>query len=1124
MTTTTIISGGDSDPLLPQLLERLRTASQIQFAVAFVLPSGLDLIFDAVVEALVERKAKVEILTGDYMSVTDPQALRRLMLLAERGADVRIYVTQGRAFHPKAYLCIESHDSEDRSATAFVGSSNLSRSALISGVEWNARLDFDLERDPFDRSVLEELQETFHSLFHDAQAHPLSHAWIDEYEERRESQTSAHVGVGSMLDGVVEEEDELRETPEPYSVQAEALEALRTVRWGGERRGLVVLATGLGKTWLAAFDVERLRPGRTLFVAHREEILLQAEETFLRIMPDRSVGRYDGSAKDGSADIVFASIQTLARAPHLRAFPPDYFDYIVVDEFHHAAAPTYIRLLDHFEPSFLLGLTATPDRTDQSDILSLCDDNLVYTADLFEGILRELLVPFQYFGIVDETVEYDSIPWRSGRFDPHELSNKLATFARARHVFREWDQRAGERTLAFCVSIKHADFMAQHFRRHGVNAVAVHGESLRSPEPHHMAREKALEELSNGELKVVFSVDLFNEGVDVPSLDTVMMLRPTESKILFQQQLGRGLRIFPAKSHLTVLDFIGNHRAFLSRPQVLLGVGPTNKDLAQAGRDLAKKEIELPPGCFVSFDLEFIDFLRHISSADVDDDYERVRDSLGRRPTPVEFERAGGSLSKVRIEYGGWWELVRGHQDLEPSEVEALDVLAPFLKELETTSMTRSFKAVLIRTWLSHGGFQSTPTVDELSRWAQSYFRSHPHLRADLSKTMQGLDFDSEAAWRSYWKKNPINAWTGESSSSRARNFFRIDGDQLVPTFSVPVGEAAEAGTAMVLEILELRMAQYRQRSSNPLSPSFSDEGAIEESTVALPYFKSLPVACGHFQTGSAAEAEMRSLPVSRYGDLDPTRHFVAVASGRSMDGGSQPVPDGALLLLEHVGDQSPEVAELSDQLIVFERRMAEEGRQYVLRQPVSDGFQGMVLRAANPEYGDLDISGGTRPIAVLRAVVEPIHTMLGEELDREEIPQLFGEEFNPGNWNSGHVVLRDPTRHILLVTLSKKGKQKDHRYDDRFLGPREFQWQSQNQTTPSSKRGRELISHRDKDIPVHLFIRESKLRKGKGAPFTYFGEVDYSGHEGSKPITFRWKLRDAVAPEYYLSGESSSQ
>ncbi len=361
-----------------------------------------------------------------------------------------------------------------------------------------------------------------------------------------------------------------------------------------------------GKTWLSAFDSNRPEFQRILFVAHREEILAQSLDTFRKIRPEARLGNYTGKERQPEADVLFASIQTLGRANHLRVFDRNEFDYIVVDEFHHAAATTCRRLIDYFEPKFLLGLTATPERTDGGDLLALCGENLVYRCDLAEGIRRAYLSPFHYFGVPDE-VDYENIPWRSGRFKIDELTRAVATQARAENAFEQHRTRAGTRTLAFCCSTEHADFMSRFFQDAGLRAVAVHSRETSSP------RTKSLEDLEAGKLDVVFSVDMFNEGVDVPHIDTVMMLRPTESRILWLQQLGRGLRLAKGKTHLNVIDYIGNHRTFLLQAQVLFDLGSGDAEIAQALRSLEEGKPELPPGCEVTYDLEAVDILKVFS-------------------------------------------------------------------------------------------------------------------------------------------------------------------------------------------------------------------------------------------------------------------------------------------------------------------------------------------------------------------------------------------------------------------------------------------------------------------------------------------------------------------------------
>ena len=482
-----LITGGHDHPFLPQLCASIAHADEIDFTVAFVKTSGLRLLLPDLHLALSRQQdadshrktARIRILTSDYLDVTDPEALRLLLLLQEQGAEVRVFETKGISFHMKAYLFARSTQNGQQHGTAFIGSSNISRQALTDGLEWNYRVDY-----PEDDGFLE-TRNQFETVFQDPRTRPLNDAWIDAYEARRVPPQRI-VSPGS---------DEIETAPKPTTIQIEALQALSQARSDGYRRGLVVLATGLGKTWLAAFDAQQMEAHRVLFVAHREEILNQAAETFLRIRSGRRVGYYMGQKRDTEVDVLCASVQTLGRAEHLLRFEPQHFDYIVIDEFHHAAAPIYRKLLQHFTPQFLIGLTATPDRTDQSDILSLCDDKLVYVCNLFAGVTAGLLVPFQYFGIWDESVNYKEIPWRNGRFDPQELSNKLATLARARHALTQWRDKAQSRTLAFCVSVRHADYMADQFRRAGITAAAVHSSS-------DLGRGDALAQLADGRLQV----------------------------------------------------------------------------------------------------------------------------------------------------------------------------------------------------------------------------------------------------------------------------------------------------------------------------------------------------------------------------------------------------------------------------------------------------------------------------------------------------------------------------------------------------------------------------------------------------------------------------------------------
>ncbi|MCV2366966.1 DUF3427 domain-containing protein [Roseateles oligotrophus] len=1088
--TRKLVTGGD-DPFLPHLSRAMSRASEIDIAVAFIRATGMRLLKPDLELAMAPKDADVgvaaqlRVLTSDYLDVTDPESLRLLLLLQAQGAQVRVYVTQGSSFHLKTYLFAHTADSGELHGTAFVGSSNISRQALQDGLEWNYRISY-----PSDDGFFE-TRRGFEALFAHPRTVTLTDAWIESYEKRRIKPLLA-VAPGSL------EQDE---APEPSSVQVEALASLAATREAGFKRGLVVLATGLGKTWLAAFDARQVGARRVLFVAHREEILQQAAQTFLLIRPDARVGYYMGQTRDVEVDVLCASVQTLGRNAHLERFAPQHFDYIVVDEFHHAAAATYRRLLAYFAPRFLLGLTATPDRTDQSDILSLCDDNLVFTRSLFDGIQAKLLAPFHYHGILDESVDYRDVPWRNGRFDPEALSSKLATLGRARHALKQWREHGQQRTLAFCVSVKHADFMAAQFAHAGIAAAAVYAGSV-------MGRAEALERLRDGRLAVIFSVDLFNEGVDMPSIDTVLMLRPTESKILFLQQLGRGLRRWEGKSHLVVLDFIGNHQSFLHKPQALFGVGASFKQLADFARKAELGRLELPDGCFVNFDLRIIDFLKSLDAAGSQKDYEALKASLGRRPSLAEFYHSGSSIAQMRRQHGSWFEMLAAVGDLDSAETGLLKDRQAFLCELETTAMSLSYKMVLLEAMLELDGWQTPPTLAALAERSWQVLHRRPPLLADLPDNIRALADGGAVQWQRYWRDNPVNAWVGgnlrNAEKAAAASFHLLD-DRFRCRFEVAADQIEVFG-AMVQELVDYRLASYELRRAADAPPSnvipFVPKA---KPAIELPYFPNLKIACGHFRAGRTDAEEFKALPEA-FGHLDPTRHFIARASGNSMNGGKHPIVDGDYLLLEHL---SPTKAgSITGSVMAIERQDEDGGdNQYLLRVVTKDAEGGYVLRANNPDYPDMPATDDMRTLARLKEVIDPLDMVLGQAIAREDIPALFNEAFNPGSWNVGHVVLNDKKVHVLLVTLNKQGKAEEHRYLDRWIDDHTFHWQSQNSTSPAGKRGQEIIEHERLGIQIHLFVREQKLSGGKAAPFVYFGKVRYQSHEGSSPMSVTFSL-----------------
>ena len=1077
--------GGQKYHFLPKLCHAIHLSTHIDMAVAFVKTTGLNLLLPDLLDVL-QRKvdpARVRILTSDYLDITDPEALRKLALLQDHGAQVGVYESKGSSFHMKAYLFAGCDKSGKHWGRAFIGSSNISRQALQDGLEWNYQIDY-----PPETGYLEAISR-FEELFRNPKVVPLTDQWIDEYTKRRVPPPR------SIAPGSTEQEP----PPVPNEVQKAALAALDQTRHEGYSRGLVVLATGLGKTWLSAFDAKQVGARRILFVAHREEILNQAAATFVRIKPESRVGFYMGKQRDRSVDILCASVQTLGKEVHLDKFPAQYFDYIVVDEFHHAAAPTYHRLLKYFAPQFMLGLTATPDRTDRSDILSLCDDNLVYEYPLFDGVRGNYLVPFHYYGIYDEAVEYREIPWRNGKFDPELLATKLATLGRARHALRVWRQNKQARTMAFCVSRRHADFMAEYFQKNGARAVPVHGDSS-------VSRGEALESLESGDIDIIFSVDLFNEGVDLPGIDTVLLLRPTESKVLFLQQIGRGLRRSPGKDKLIILDFVGNHHSFLHKPQALMGQSMTMRQLADFARKAESNRLELPEGCFVNYDLEVIDFLKGLDQKGSEKDYQALKDTLGRRPTLTEYYHFGANINKARKQHGSWFGLLGDMGDLTETEKALLAMHGRFLVEAETTSMTKSFKMILLEAFQSIGGWNRSIGVSELAEESWRILKRRPRLFTEISDSVRQFDSTS-SEWQQYWKKNPIKHWTNKSPV-----LFNLVGERFESTLEI---EPLSLGTfeSMVQEIVDYRLASYEARQSTKLdSAPLENVVPMSDKGTELPFFSTLKIACGHFKNSQARleDVDYRTLK-NGYGRLSTERHFIAMASGNSMNGGKRPIHDGDYLLLEKITANA--AGKLTGETLAIERLDDVGDTQYLLRTVRKSSDGEYILEAANPAYDDIQVTPEYaeqfRTFARLRDVISPLDMAQGQELLREEIPSLFGAVFNAGNWNSGHVFLKDVGAHVLLVTLNKQGKSVEHRYVDHWVDERTFHWQSQNSTTPESKRGKDLINHKQLGLSVHLFIRENKLRNSKAAPFVYHGPVEYISHEGSGPMSVLFGLAE---------------
>lgn len=787
---------GQDRLLRDELLRCLRDPrfDRVDLLVSFVMKSGLRQVDGGLADAL-DRGAKIRVLTTDYLTVTDADALARLLDLAETrpgAVATRVFHDPATSFHPKAYLFSSA---DGTAAAAFVGSNNLSASGIAGGIEWAIAAD---QAAP--------LLTAFERLWADPRSQPLTHELLADY--RRRWQPAAHTA------GV--EPEPPATPPAPRIVQQEALAALEQTRLAGFRRGLVVMATGLGKTWLAAFDTARPQFRRVLFVAHREEILRQSLDVFRRVQPDADLGLYYGGEKQPEARAVFASVQTLAG--NLDRFAPDRFDYVVIDEFHHAAARSYRRVIDHFQPAFLLGLTATPDRMDGADLLALCSDNLVHESPLAEGIERGDLSPFRYFGIRDD-VDYTPIPWRGGRFDLAALTTAVATVGRAEHALRVWREKVGGRTIAFCVTVAHADFMASFLSQNGVAAVAVHSGPSSAP------RAGSVEQLRSGSLQVICTVDVFNEGLDVPEIDTVLMLRPTESPVVFLQQLGRGLRRSDGKDALTVIDFIGNHRSFLIKPRTLLSLGSaaktsTNKVL----RAMHTGDFGLPPGCSATYDPELVDIMRTLTRVGARSALEDYCTSYvakrGYRPSALQAYEAGYNPGAVRAKHGHWFAFLDDADLLPGPEPEVMRRHGDVLAGIESEPVTKSYKLVTLQALLQLGALRTGADVAEIAWAAHRIVTGDPRLVAETTSAEMPDPVSVGAdVWREYWLRWPLSAWAGQLRGA-STGWFRLDGRRFLPAFRV-ADDLGETFDAMVEELVDYRLARYLFTKSSPLEAAF---------------------------------------------------------------------------------------------------------------------------------------------------------------------------------------------------------------------------------------------------------------------------------------------------------------
>ncbi|MCH4013471.1 MAG: DEAD/DEAH box helicase family protein [Solobacterium sp.] len=727
-----VLTGGDNpaNQLLTSLRLSIDHASGIDFIVSFLMESGVEMLVEDLRSAIAHH-VPVRILTGNYLGITQPSALYLLKKEFGDRIDLRFYDEPGRSFHAKSYLLHYKDWNE-----IYVGSSNVSKSAFTSGIEWNYRFT-----DKIDDRSYQKFYNTFLDLF-EHHAVIMDDDTLKDYADHWHKPAlyrdlERYDSSSSILQDAVN-----RTFIHPRGAQIEALYCLDKIRKDGASCALVQAATGIGKTYLAAFDSRPYH--RVLFIAHRHEIIHQAARSFQRVRPLDSCGFFEAGTKDTEQTMIFASVETLGRKQYLTRFSPDAFDYIVIDEFHHAVNDMYRNIMNYFHPKFLLGLTATPERMDGRDIYELCDYNVAFEIDLYTAINQGYLVPFHYYGIYDET-DYDAMRFQNGHYREEDLNRAyIGNQHRYELIYQSYLKYPSKKALGFCASRSHAEDMAREFCNRGIPSAAVYSGAQGK---YAMNREDALHELHMGRLKVLFSIDMFNEGLDVPDLDMVLFLRPTESPVIFLQQLGRGLRKADGKQYLNVLDFIGNYARASRAPSLLSGIGPEHS--------ASPDTYQYPDDCIVDFDLKLIDLFRKMNERSlsvrqrIQTEVERVRDQIGHIPTRMDlFTYMSDDMYDYTIAHtkeNPFRDYLKYLHDLhwlneEEEEIYSDETAHDFLHLLETTSMSKVYKMPVLSAFYNNGLIRMEITDEQVLKAWKDFFNTSTNWR----------DLDPEASHEKY--------------------------------------------------------------------------------------------------------------------------------------------------------------------------------------------------------------------------------------------------------------------------------------------------------------------------------------------------------------------------------------
>ncbi len=647
------------EKVLSTLLQELTHCEEFSISVAFVTTSGIAVLFNTLLE-LEKKGVQGKVLVSQYLNFTQPEALKKLL----KFKNIELKIATKHNSHSKGYIFKTSNY-----YNVIIGSSNWTASALTINKEWNLKIS-GLHSSEIVNNVLSEFESDFN------EGETVNNHFISEYEITYNKAKISNTSVSEVSTS---------EFIEPNVMQIEALKNLEILRAEQKSKALIISATGTGKTYLSAFDVKTFNPKKLLFVVHRLNIAKKALDTFRKIFKDTTLGLYSGNERDLEANFIFSTIQTISREDNLSKFEKDHFDYIIIDESHRSGANSYLRLIEYFEPKFLLGMTATPERTDGNDIFSLFDHNIAYEIRLNRAMEEGMLCQFHYFGITDLKVNNELLE-NTKDFNLLANDERVSKIIEKAQLYGTYNGIT--RGLVFCSRVEEAKLLSEKFNENGLKSIALSGENSEKE------RADAIRYLEsddiNEKIEYIFTVDIFNEGIDIPKINQIIMIRPTQSAIIFVQQLGRGLRKLEGKDFLTIVDFIGNHNNNYLIPIALYGDTSFNKDTL---RKLISEGSRIIPGSStINFDeiskekiFKSIDSANMRLLSDLKKDYNLLKYRLGHVPMMTDFLENESRDPFLFVDYSKSYYnfVVKADKDFDPTlKKNLVDLLELFSREI----------------------------------------------------------------------------------------------------------------------------------------------------------------------------------------------------------------------------------------------------------------------------------------------------------------------------------------------------------------------------------------------------------------------------------------------------------